>query len=269
MQPFLKIGSRNWTLRGGVAVQNGLCTQPVEVYSNLPEVSLWLNGKLLGKQSTIDKVALFSVPFSNGINSLKALSVKNGINYEDFTTINFQMQPALLYDQTLPFKEINVSLGDTRFYSDDKLQQIWLPEKLYAPGSWGYIGGHVFSMQRSNLQKFGTNKNILGTDNDPIYATQRVGLDDFKLDVPDGKYQVTLLFAELLSNKESVDRSFDVFINSQKVLSGLGDGNYLEPERAFSVRYTIDVINGKGIDVSFKPIKRESILNGIQVKRIF
>src|ERR1019366_8096262 len=104
-------------------------------------------------------------------------------------------------------------------------------------------------------------------------------------DVPDGKYQVTLLFAELLSNKErhalvynlnntpqkdeAAARSFDVFINDQKVLESLGNANYLEPERAFSVRYTIDVIDGKGIDVSFKPIKGESILNGIQVKRVF
>jgi beta-galactosidase len=134
-------------------------------------------------------------------------------------------------------------------------------------------------------KRFGTNKNILGTDDDPIYATQRVGLNDFKLDVPDGKYQVTLLFAELLSDKEreqsvfnlnagadkehSANRNFDVFINGQKVAEGLGDNNYLQPERAFSIRYTIDVTDGKGIDVNFKALKGESILNGIQVKRVY
>ena len=270
-RPFIKIGSRNWTLRGGIADGKGICTQPVEVYSNLPEVSLWLNGKLLSTQTVKDKVALFNVPFANGLDKLKALSVKDGINYEDFTDINFKMQPVLLKDQSFPFNELNVSLGDTRSYTDDKLQQFWLPEKPYKPGGWGYIGGHVFSMKDNNLQKFGTNKNILGTHHDPIYATQRVAIDDFKLDVPDGKYQVALLFAELLSNKErgAAGRSFDVFINGQKVLEGLGDDNYLAPERAFSVRYTISVINGTGIDVSFKPIKGESILNGIQVKRVY
>jgi beta-galactosidase len=37
-----------------------------------------------------------------------------------------------------------VSLGDKRFYVDDKLQQVWLPEQPYAKGSWGYVGGdHV------------------------------------------------------------------------------------------------------------------------------
>jgi beta-galactosidase len=284
-QPFIRIGSRNWTLRGGTADSNGECLQPVEVYSNLPEVSLWLNGKLLGKQTVTDKVALFTVPFKNGNNDLKVTAQADGNSYEDFTTINFKLQSTLLKDTLIPFTELNVSLGDDRFYIDDKLQQVWFPEKPYSVGNWGYIGGHVFNMKNNGLQKFGSNKNILGTDDDPLYATQRVGLDDFKLDVPDGKYQVTLLFAELLSAKErqasvfnlndtsqkdvAAKRSFDVLINGARVAEGLGDDNYLQPERAFSIRYTVDVINGTGIDVRFKAIKGESILNGIQVKRVF
>jgi beta-galactosidase len=284
-QPFVKIGSRNWTLRGGIAGGDGKCSQPVAVYSNLPNVSLWLNGVLIGKQPVTDKVAIFNVPFTNGMNHLKASADQAGALSEDFADINFKMQPLSLRDTTLKFTELNVSLGDTRFYTDDKLQQVWLPEQAYIPGSWGYIGGHVFSMKGNNLQRFGSNKNILGTDYDPIYATQRVGLTAFKLDVPDGKYQVTLLFAELLSDKEreasvynlggteqkeqSANRSFDIAINGQKVMESLGDDNYLQPERAYSVKYTITVTGGTGIDVGFSPVKGEAILNGIQVKKIF
>jgi len=284
-RPFIKIGSRNWTVRGGIANETGENIQPVEVYSNLPEVSLWLNGKLLGEQPVKDKVAIFSVPFKDGRNQLKASATLQVINYEDFAAINFKLQPVSLKDTVNRFKELNVSLGDTRFYTDDQLQQIWLPEKPYTPGSWGYIGGRVFSMKGSTLQKAGTNKNILGTDQDPVYATQRVGIDDFKLDVPDGKYEVNLLFAELLSRgerqslannlgnagqkEEAPNRSFDIFINGDQVAEGLGDDNYLEPERAYSVRYTVAVTGGTGIDIHFKALKGESILNGLQVKKIF
>jgi len=285
-KPFIKIGSRNWVIRGGTGDENAQCTQPVEVYSNLAEVSLSLNGKLLDKQQVKDKVAVFNVPFSNGVNNLKASAEENGIVFEDFTTINFKVQPVSLNSKTRPFRELNVSLGDSRFYADDKLQQIWLPEKPYSPGSWGYIDGQIFAMKDTNLQKFGTNQNILGTDYDPIYATQRVGLSDFKADVPDGKYQIKLLFAELVFNIKSQTsvfnlnaatqkddggggRSFDVFINGQRVAEALGDDNYLQPLRAFSIRYTIDVTGGTGIDISFKGIKGESILNGIQVKKVF
>jgi len=283
--PVIKIGSRNWTLRTGIAGADGLCMEPVEVYSNLPEVSLYINGRLLGTQYVKDKVASFNVPFNDGENLLKASAKQDDSVYEDFTNVVFKTIPGSLKDTTMHFKELNVSMGDTRFCVDDKLQQVWLPEQAYTPGGWGYVGGHIFSMKGSNLQRFGTNRNILGTDYDPIYATQRVGLTDFKLDVPDGEYEVTLLFAELLSDKEreasvynlnnttqkeqSTNRSFDIFINGEKVMEGLGDDNYLQPERAYSVRYTIGVANGAGMDVNFKAIKGEAILNGIQVKRIF
>jgi len=285
-KPFVRIGSRNWVIRGGIGDENTQCTQPVEVYSNLGEVSLTLNGKFFAKQPVKDKVAVFNVPFNDGINNVKASAEANGLVYDDLATINFKVQPALLNNKTLPFKELNLNLGDTRFYADDMLQQAWMPEKPYSPGSWGYIGGHIFAMKDTNLQKFGSNQNILGTDHDPIYATQRVGLSGFKLDLPDGKYQVTLLFAELSSNTKSQSsvfnlnaanpkdealsgRSFDIFINHQKVAEALGNDNYLQPLRAYSVRYTIDVTGGTGIDISFKDIKGESILNGIQVKKIF
>ncbi|HTD97708.1 MAG TPA: glycoside hydrolase family 2 TIM barrel-domain containing protein [Mucilaginibacter sp.] len=284
-RPFIKIGSHNWSLRGGVEDKNGVCTQPVEVYSNLPEVSLWLDGKLIDKQPVHDKVAVFNVPFKNGTDVLKASSSVNNSNYEDLITVNFQMQPHELQNAVLPFKEINISLGDKRFFIDDKLQQVWLPEQPYSLGGWGYVGGHVFSMKGSSLQKYGTNKDIWGTDYDPVYATQRVGLSDFKLDVPDGKYEVSLLFAELLSKKEReelpynltnstqkddvAERNFDILINGKKVIESLGSDNYLEPLRAFSTKVMINVTDGKGIDINFKPIKGEAILNGLQVKKIF
>jgi beta-galactosidase len=284
-QPFIKIGSHNWTVRGGSGNKDMVCVQPVEVYSNLAEVSLWLNGKLLATNPIHDKIALFNVPFKNGDNVLKASSSVAGNKYEDLITVNFKMVPDDLRSNVLPFKEINVSLGDKRYFIDDKLQQVWCPEKPYSPGSWGYVGGYVFSMKGSNLQKFGTNKNILGTDYDPIYATQRVGLSDFKLDVANGKYEVSLLFAELLSKSErealpydlnnpmqkegGVERSFDVLINGNKVLESLGNDNYLETGRAFSTRITVYVTNGKGINISFKAIKGEAVLNGLQVKKVF
>jgi beta-galactosidase len=284
--PVVKIGSRNWTLRSGIAGNDGMCVQPVEVYSNLPEVSLYINGRLLGTQQVKDKVALFNVPFNDGQDLLKASAKQDDSVYEDFANVTFKTVPAMLKDTTLSFKELNVSLGDTRFYVDDKLQQVWLPEQQYTPGGWGYVGGQIFSMKNNGLQRFGSNKNILGTDYDPIYATQRVGLSDFKLDVPDGQYEVTLLFAELLSDKEreasvydlgsatgqkehSAVRDFDIYVNGEKVTESLGNENYLVPERAYSIRYTIDVVGGKGVDVSFKPLKGEAILNGIQVKRVF
>ena len=128
----------------------------------------------------------------------------------------------------------------------------------------------------------------MGTEDDPIYETQRVGIEQFKLDVPDGTYEVTLHFAELLSNqkgeelvynlsangtvpkKEEVGtRAFNVDINGLVVLENLSNSNYLEPDKAYSSKVMVNVVQGKGITIGFKARVGQSILNGLQVRKLF
>lgn len=288
-EPFIKIGSRSWTLRSGIedATDKLQCTQTIQVFSNQPVVTLNLNGKEIGKENTKDNIATFKVAFIDGANQLETTTTLNGKIYKDLIDIKFLLEPFNLSSTTVPFKEINISLGDKRYFIDNKLQQIWLPEKAYEKGSWGYVGGKVFMMKDSRRQPYGSDKNITGTDYDPIYQTQRVGIEQFKLDVPDGRYEVTLLFSELLSaaikdaniynldNGKSVpvttieDRSFNVSINKQKVVEGLSNQNYLIPETAYNTKIFVDVKNKQGIVIDFTPIKGETILNGLQVRKIF
>lgn len=286
-QPFIKIGSRSWTLRSGVAESDSklLCIQPVEVYTNQKKVKLLVNGNVLDEVEAIDGLATFKVPFINGTNSLEAVSSDNEKNYKDYVEVDFILMSPDLKSTKLPFKEINVSLGDPRFYVDEKLQQVWLPEKVYEKGSWGYVGGNVFSMKGNTRQSFGSNKNILGTHYDPIYETQRTGIESFKLDVPDGKYEVTLHFAELLSNKErealaynlgdntskeeAGERTFDVVINNQKVIGNLSNTLQLIPETAYAEKFIIEVRNNTGIVIDFTKKKGETILNGLQVRKVY
>jgi beta-galactosidase len=287
--PYIKIGSKNWILRSGIedTANKKLCTQPVHIFSNQKKVTLSVNGISLGTKNTEMGIATFNVPFSNRINRLETFVTVNGKKYKDETEIKFLVQASSLKDTTLPFKEINISLGDKRFFIDDKLEQVWLPEKAYTAGSWGYVGGRVFKMNNTNRLPYGSDRNILQTDYDPIYETQRVGIEQFKLDVPDGKYEVTFLFAELLSNairdasiynldngksveaEKLEERTFNVLINGQKVIENLSNKNYLIPETAYSTKVEVNVTNGKGIVIDFKSIKGEPILNGLQVKKIF
>ena len=50
--PVLHIASRDWTYRSGVQQGNAPVLLPVKVYSNLPEVELFIDGKSIGKQQT-------------------------------------------------------------------------------------------------------------------------------------------------------------------------------------------------------------------------
>ncbi|WP_234461899.1 glycoside hydrolase family 2 TIM barrel-domain containing protein [Pedobacter segetis] len=285
--PFIKIGSQLRNLRSGISDSETelLHHEILEIYSNQPQVTLKVNGKSLGTVKTDFCIAKFDVPFKDGVNQLEATTLVNGKEIKDFVEINYIIIPQKLKSSLKPFTEINVSLGDPRYYMDKTLQQVWLPEQAYQPGSWGYVGGEIFRMKNSGRQSFGTDKNILGTDYDAIYATQREDIKQFKLDVPDGKYELTLHFAELLSDKEKgglaynlgkdaeneklSERSFNVYVNGLKVLENLGTKNELVPEVAYATKISINVKNGTGVVVNFEAIKGKTILNGLQLRRIY
>jgi len=284
-KPFLKIGSTGWNLRTGIADANGVCTQQVYTYSNGHDVQLWLNGKLLKSQPVEQGVAVFDVPFVDGDNSIKAVGTLNGKVYEDMATVKFKMVPATFTNTADHFTDMNISLGDNRFFVDEKLQQVWMPEQPYQKGSWGYIGGKVFVMPDHSRQSFGSDKSIYDTDLDAVYETQRTGIEAFKFDVPDGEYDITLGFAELegkpagpalvynLGGTEqaatTAQRAFDVSINGELVIKSLGTQNYLQAQRAYATTIRVSAKNNAGISIDFKALKGAAILNAVQIAKVY
>lgn len=283
-RPFIQIGGNQWKLRSGISTDNISCTQPVTVFTNQASVQLWLNGKSLGTQTATEHMATFNVPFKNGENRLKAISDDSKV--EDNAIVNCKLIPAQLNSTQLPFTELNVSLGDKRYFVDDKLQQVWLPEQPYTPGSWGYVGGELFKMENTGRVGYGSDKDIFGTLYDPLYETQRIGIEAFKADVPDGEYEVTLHFAELQAKATGEElaynlgngagkvltiknRGFDVLVNGQTVVKSLSNSNYLEPQTAYSTTTKVIVQSGKGLTIDLKALKGQTILNAVQIKKLY
>ncbi|MBV4357137.1 glycoside hydrolase family 2 TIM barrel-domain containing protein [Pinibacter aurantiacus] len=286
--PVIKIGSRNWTLRSATATDDNdsYCSQPVEIYTNQNEIEVLLNGKSLGKVKPDFGVAKINVPFANGNNKLEAISAEKSVTEKDVVDVQFTLLPKKLNSTKMPFSDIHVSLGDERYFTDTKDNIVWQPEQAYSAGSWGYIGGHVFKLKGNDRLPYGSDRNIIGTDHDALFETQRVGIEQFKLDVPDGAYEVTLHFAELSTDKQAEklvynldknagetataeQRAFDVLVNNIPVINGLSNTNYLLPITAYSTKTKISANNNGGITVSFKAVKGETILNGIEVRRVY
>jgi beta-galactosidase len=284
-RPYMQIGSKEWIIRTGFATSETalVCTQPVFVFSNQKKVTLKLNGRQIGVVETTQGIAKFDVPFVNGLNHLTSTATESGTEITDQVDISFIMLSQNLRSQNLPLNEMNISLGDKRSFYDEKTGQTWIPEQEYKQGSWGYVGGRVYSMKGSR-NGYGTTKDILGTDLDAVFQTQRTGIEQFKFDVPNGEYEVTLLFAEMLSRangndlaynlgfgpppEEFKERSFNVSINGQELLTAFNNAEYLEPLRAVTTKHTISLNNNEGITIDFKVLKGETILNGIQLKKI-
>jgi len=283
-EPFVKIGGTGWYNRAQEADQgsNTIATQPVSVYSNQTEVTLYVNGKNLGTQPVTDRKAIFKVPFVNGVNVLKVLS----LSLEDNVTINFHVIANNLKGRENKFSTLNVSLGDQRMFMDEVTGESWVPEKEYTVGSWGYIGGKVFKDDEKS-DRYGSWRDILGTPYDAIYETQRTGLQSFKADVPAGEYEVTFHFAELLTKEqqqklvydldknkateknELKGRNFDVTINDVPVIENLSEQNYLRPVRAYQTKTLVTVKQAEGISIGFKTHNGNAILNGLQIRKIF
>ncbi len=282
-EPYLQIGSKEWTERSAASDKASI-VQPVQVFSNQAEVELIHNGVSLGYAICESGVARFDVPFTNGKNQL--LAKAKMLEIYDETTVEFTIVPQDLKANAFPANGINVSLGDKRFYADRLNGVNWIPEQEYAAGSWGYIGGKVFKMANSGRQNYGSDKDVLSTDLDAIYETQRVGIESFTFDVPQGKYRVTLHFAELLSDIEhealaynlggdgaqkdgSIERVFAVQLNGKDMIPHLSNEEYLVPERAVKFGSYVFVHGEEGIQVDFNAEKGQAILNAIQLVKIY
>ncbi len=283
-RPILVIGNREWKSRGGVVnTAQKECIQSVPVFSNAEEVELFVNNKSLGKKKIENNYALFDVPFVGGENLLEAVAVTGDNKLRDMLRIQFQLVGSQLKDEAVPFTEINVMLGSPRYFEYRAANVAWIPEQEYKPGSWGFIGGTSYRRKTGFGTMLGSDIDIHGTDMNPIFQTQRVGIKSFKADVPDGEYSVYLHWAELESDKErealvynlgadseqtfAGNRSFGISINGTTVSDDFNVARDYGYARAVIKKFVITVKDGKGVSVDFHKKEGEPILNAIRIYR--
>lgn len=282
--PIIKFGQNEWKIRGGVSKDNeSFCMQPVSVYSNGDFVELIHMGKIY-KAEVKNFVANFIIPFENGYNQLEVKTIIDSNVYKDLLDVDFRMVPNNFDDYEYDFFEFNVLLGSNRFYEDKIKSQIWIPEKKYSNGSWGYVGGRPYRSKTRHGSLPSSEIDILNIEDDPIFQTQRLGIENFKFDVPNGKYQVTLFWSELDSDikheklvynlgddklEEKIsDRAFNILINNEYFEKDLNVREEFGSETGVSKRYQLEIHNGKGIDIKFEPVLGEPILNAIRLRKV-
>jgi len=274
----VKIASADWLNRAGTASSPGLCLQPVKIYSNRSPVTVFHNGKKIADVEITDGTGTVEIPFTHGNNHLEARLEKENIS--DVLRVNFTLYPAVLSSD---FREIHVLMGTRRYVEEKETATLWIPEKPYETGSWGFTGGEALRPKT----RFGTlpaaEVNVLGTSLDPIFQTQRVGIETFKADVPPGKYAVYLYWADLSTpeNEEALPYNLgndtlrekteegvmDVSVNRVKVLDGYSPAAEAGLHRAVIKKFITDV-SGEGLTIGFKSRKGNTILNAIKILKI-
>ena len=246
--PQIHIATRDWPVRAGPVDTK----YDIEVYCNRPTAELVINNKSMGTKSVEKGIARWSVTLQSGKNFLIARApVDVGVVF-DSTVVDFQAV-------SVASPEIRINVGSNADFVDAS-GKTWLADRAYTPGAWGFIGPDA-----KFIYSEPGDKNILGTGDDPLYQTMQEGLAGYKIDVPGGRYEVEMLFAEKKFTTAG-QQVFSVAINGNPVISNLDLGAKPGPSRAYSAKFTVFTTSGLMID--FTRVKGEPILSGLRVRRL-
>lgn len=134
----------------------------------------------------------------------------------------------------------------------------WPADQAYVAGEWGYV-------QKGKVRN--ANSDISGTDDDPLYQSQRENMYAYRYDdVPDGIYEIDLRFAEL-QRSDFGDRLFDVIVEQELLLPA--HDIYYEVGRRAADDHTffVHVTDGR-LDVRLVPRAgtRKPVINAVRVR---
>lgn len=260
--PVLRIASRDWKVRVGKEGE----IQQIKLYSNLPEVELFVNGESAGKQATDNCHIVFNVVLPVGTSVLTAQGVYGNKPVEDVMTIDFRPLPDLSEGD-----ELAINVGSNCFFTSALSNLTWLPDRPYVPGSWGYVSGEARS----------TTSEIVNTVDVPLYQTRREGEFTYKIDAPDGNYEVELLMADvtrpaaqlanLLGKNKSEETAgetrFNIAICGRQVETNFSPADGGRYRTAFKRRYI--VCNEEGcITIALEAVKGKPFISGIKVRKL-
>lgn len=256
-KPVVHIASHDWTRR---TVPYRLHTQSsfsesIKVFSNLPEVKLYLNGKSLGSKHPKDHIAVWSVPMKIGENQLLAEGKSGSKVHSDVVTVHLSYSGDFEAN-THHVDRLFVNAG-SHFQFYPRSGAIWESDQPYKNHEWGYTGG----------KEGHTSDNILGTSNDPVYQYYRSGMKQYHFDVPQGTYSVTIYLAEPEFGIKG-KRVFSVAANGIPVYTNVDLAGTYGKDVPIKRTVILNVDNTKGISVSFDATIGHAIINGIEIKRL-
>lgn len=268
--PVLHIATRDWNRRSGMKMGDDPVVQPVKVYTNLPEVTLFVDGKEVRKVKVQNCTATFLAPFTKSDAYLHAEGVWNNQKVEDGCRIQFTFIPGDLKNwKAEQDVELAVNVGSRCFYTSEESGLTWMPDVPYFSGGWGHLGG----------EEAATKTEITGTADGPLLQTQCKGLEGYRFDVPKGVYELELFFTDidreentsayLLADdgqKKEGQNRFDVYVNGRLIeenFAPCGMGGYFHQVRKrYLVTTDLDYL-----EVRFAPISGKTFLNAVKLRK--
>ncbi len=108
-----------------------------------------------------------------------------------------------------------------------------------------------------------TNAGIAGTEDAPLYQSERWGSFSYSIPLPNGDYSVKLKFAEIYWSSPG-QRIFDVWMEGQKVISNLDIFALAGKNTAYDVSIPATVTDGK-LDITFQATVDDAKVSAIVI----
>jgi beta-galactosidase len=253
-EPMVYIASRDWLVRAGE--RNAPST--IDVYSNLDEITLTVNGESQkAKKVSGIKKASWQVQLRDGQNIITASGKTGGRTIHDEVVLDYRAYDADLTGSAFPFRPLSINVGSHAQYYDPS-GTVWIEDRPYTKGSFGHIGGNAALFARGEI--------IKGTKEVPLYYSYLDSVQGYRLDVKDGRYKVTLYFAEGKDIGPG-ERVFDVVINNALVAPDVDLAASYGYAVAIKKSFVVDVTGGQGIRIDLPAKKGNPTLSGIKVEQ--
>jgi beta-galactosidase len=272
-EPFVYITGKHWEERiGFTGKAKSSFTIPVVVYSNRSSLFLSANGKPLGAATVFNGRFEWQVPVSDGLNHLVCSTTDGSLT--DVLHIRYRFIDTTSIASNITDGPMHFNTGQSRtFFTDLKSREQWMPDKPYSTGSWGYVGGEVWSTWPSaawNGTREGIHRPIRHTDNEPVFQTFVEGLQSWKADVPAGKYRVTIFLSEPFTEnqRQKADRIMNVTLNGESWMEQLNLAKDSGIQSAAIFDKEIMVKGNEGINIGFTSVSGKTILNGVMIGKL-
>ncbi|MFT3981594.1 MAG: glycoside hydrolase family 2 TIM barrel-domain containing protein [Ferruginibacter sp.] len=270
--PVIHIAVDDWAQRTAVS-DTDTAAFPIKVYANLPQLALRVNGVLLPTLTLDNFTAVWNVYLHKGNNIIEAIEPGETTKLLDKKNVQLQILPFTTAGKKLSQNIIAVNAGSNCDFITDSLT--FVADRPYKEGSWGYTDGTIF---RKSPGRIGTTAEIMNTAYTPLFQTKREDISAYKIDVPPGRYEIELGFADLYNapQKQAYDLSvsaaeqaglnvFDVLINDSLVLQRFSPyqlaGNNAAVIRKFVIDHTTN-----SISIRFRKISGHTFLNYLKLR---
>jgi hypothetical protein len=141
---------------------------------------------------------------------------------------------------------------------------VWQADQAYRAGSWGCL-------DMATTDVLTTPHAIAATADMALFQTARIGEEmRYRFDVPNGRYQVRLLFAETYWESSDAERQ-DVFLQGKRLLANLSAfdevGHDIALVKTFAVKVTQQRLDLRLLGLSL-PMHSGARICAIEIERL-